>query len=51
MKQLIVMIATVILGSAIGTIVMGFGGEASEMKESVDSKLGNVIGEFEAAGE
>ncbi len=49
MKQLIVMVATVLLGIAIGTVVMGFGDQASLVGESVNSNIAGVMSEYEAA--
>ncbi len=39
MKQLIVMIAMIILGIAVGALIMGFSSTAEKIKDSTDEKI------------
>ncbi|MBR0130652.1 MAG: hypothetical protein IJM08_05070 [Firmicutes bacterium] len=39
MKQLIVMIAMIILGIAIGALIMGFSSTAESIKDKTDQKI------------
>ena len=39
MKQLIVMIATVLLGIAIAVVVLGFSGTAEDLSSGVNTKI------------
>ncbi len=39
MKQLIVMIAMIILGIAVGALIMGFSSTAERIKDSTDQKI------------
>ena len=43
MKQLIVLLATMILGLAIGALVVGFGDDAENMADKVTGQLDSVI--------
>ncbi len=43
MKQLIVLIATIILGLAIASIVMGFGGTAKDIGQQSTTKIESVF--------
>jgi len=43
MKQLIVMVATVMLGIAIGVMVMSFADQAESVSGSVESKVSDII--------
>lgn len=45
MKQLIVLISTVVLGIAIAGLVLGFREPAENLKESVTSQLGIITQE------
>jgi hypothetical protein len=49
MKQLIVMVATVLLGIAIGSVVMSFGDQADVIAESVNGNIGGVMSDYETA--
>ena len=53
MKQLIVMVATIMLGIAIGVMVMGFTSEAEKVKGSVTSNVDKIVQSYTAtdAGE
>lgn len=48
MKQLIVLVSTVILGIAIGVMVMSFQTQAESVKGSVDSNIADIIELYEA---
>ena len=55
MKQLIVMIAMIILGIAVGALIMGFSSTAEKIKDSTDQKIiqsldGWLSGEVRPAG-
>ena len=43
MKQLIVLIATIILGIAIAGFIMGFGDTAEDLQESANTKIETVF--------
>ena len=43
MKQLIVLIAMIILGIAIGVLIMGFSSTAERIKNKTDEKLINSV--------
>ena len=43
MKQLIVLIATIILGVAIGGIILGFSETAETLKDSTNSKISGIV--------
>lgn len=49
MKQLIVMVSTIILGIAIAVIVMSFSTQADSIAESVNSNISDVIIEYEGS--
>jgi hypothetical protein len=49
MKQLIVMVATVLLGIAIGSVVMSFSDQANVISESVSDNIAGVMNDYEAA--
>ncbi len=48
MKQLIVLVATVMLGIAIGGMVMGFNGQADQVRDSVSGNINDIITEYDA---
>ena len=50
MKQLIVMIAMVILGIAIGALIMGFSSTAENIKEKTDQKIEQSLDEWLSGG-
>lgn len=50
MKQLIVMVATVMLGIAIGVMVMGFSDQAESISGSVESKVVDIIAVYDETG-
>lgn len=50
MKQLIVMVATVMLGIAIGVMVMGFTTEAESVNESVSSNVAGIVESYDVTG-
>lgn len=41
MKEFIAVIAVVILGVVVGSIILGFGGDASEMQRTADTDVGD----------
>ena len=48
MKQLIVLVATVMLGIAIGGMVMGFSGQADQVRDSVSGNITDIITDYDA---
>jgi len=46
MKQLIVMVATVILGVAIAALVLGFRTEASDLATSAGESISSLVSTF-----
>lgn len=50
MKELIVMVSTIMLGVAIAIIVMGFSSQADKVSGTVDSTITDLIVEYEEAG-
>ncbi len=50
MKQLIVMVSTIMLGIAIAVIVMSFSTQAETVSESVNSGITDLILEYEETG-
>lgn len=50
MKQLVVLVSTVLLGIAIGTLILDFSHQADSISESVGTSIESMIGEFEGAG-
>ena len=50
MKQLIVMVATVMLGIAIGVMVMSFTEQAENVSESVETTVEDIIDVYEETG-
>lgn len=46
MKQLIVLVATIILGVAIGGIIMGFSTTAGNLKDNTNSKVSGIVQEW-----
>lgn len=50
MKQLIVMVATVMLGIAIGVMVMSFTTQAESVSDTVGSTVDDIISVYEATG-
>lgn len=50
MKQLIVMVATVMLGIAIGVMVMSFTTQAESVSETVGSTVEGIISVYETTG-
>ena len=51
MKQLIVMVATVMLGISIGVMVMSFTTQAESVSGTVGSKVDDIISVYETTGE
>ena len=51
MKDLIVLISTIILGIAIAFMVMGFKTDAQNITDSVSGSITDLVTEFEAGGE
>lgn len=47
MKQLIVLVATVILGIAIGVMVMGFKAQAKSIGDIAGSKIEDIINVYD----
>ncbi len=50
MKQLIVMIATILLGIAIAVVVLGFSGTAESLSSGVTSKITSTFGGYYRPG-
>ena len=50
MKQLIVMIAMVILGIAIGALIMGFSSTAESIKDKTDQKIEQSLDDWLSGG-
>jgi hypothetical protein len=49
MKQLIVMVSTIILGIAIAVIVMSFSSQADSIAGSVNGRISDIIIEYEGS--
>jgi|GEM_PF-6991106 uncharacterized transporter YbjL len=49
MKQMVVLAAMVLLGIAIGTIVLNFSEQADSMGDYVGSRIENLVDEFDSA--
>lgn len=47
MKELIVMVATIMLGIAIAVIVMSFSSQAENVSESVNNKITTMIDKYD----
>jgi hypothetical protein len=48
MKQLIVLVATVMLGIAIGGMVMGFSGQADQVRDQVSGNVEDIVTDYGA---
>jgi hypothetical protein len=49
MKQLIVLVATIILGIAVAVMVMGLSTEADKVSDSVGGNIDSIIAEYDAS--
>ena len=49
MKQLMVLVATIVLGISISGIVLGFGEQATTISESLGTSIEDLAGDFTAA--
>jgi uncharacterized membrane-anchored protein YhcB (DUF1043 family) len=50
MKQLIVMIAMIILGIAIGALIMGFSSTAESIRDKTDQKIEQSLDDWLSGG-